>query len=129
MPSRCRRSWECWLTTLRVIPARFDLYFAADLARYAPPLARGLRAPDLVRATLDRYLGGFAGYGMAGYYMFDTPDISSQRLTTLDVYPSLLVSACDYADGTGDRVWLGAHYAELREWLRRSCRRARPVLR
>lgn len=95
------------------------LYEAALLARYAPPLAPGLRALDLVRVTLDRYLGGFKGYGQPGFRMFEgkSPEADAVvRYPFLDVYPSLLVSAAEYVDGTSDRKWLRHNYAGLRGW-------------
>ena len=39
------------------------------MAERMPPLAEGLTAFDLVRQTLDRYIGGMTGYGMTGYML------------------------------------------------------------
>ncbi len=96
----------------------FTVYEYADMARYTPELVKGLTALDLIRETLDRYLGGFLGYGLPGYQMFDAaiqanpPDAH----VFTDTYPSLLISAYDYADGSGDERWLRQNYKGLRKW-------------
>ncbi len=97
----------------------FTLYEAAYIARHAPELAPGLRALDLVRMTLERYLAGFRGYGMPGFRMFEGKSAEADaavRYPFLDTYPSLLISAYEYVDGTGDTKWLASNYAGLREW-------------
>ena len=43
------------------------MYEYADIAAHTPPLADRLTALDLVRKTLDRYLGGAPSYGLPGY--------------------------------------------------------------
>ena len=48
-------------------PCAFTIYEYADIARYAPPLAKGLTCLDLVRMTMDRYLDGALAYGLVGY--------------------------------------------------------------
>jgi hypothetical protein len=79
----------------------FTVYEYADMARHTPELVKGLTALDLVRETLDRYLSGFLGYGMPGYKMYDTSDPDTQfPHPSLDTYPSLLIAAYDYADGS-----------------------------
>jgi hypothetical protein len=96
----------------------FTLYEYADMARHTPQLVKGLTALDLVRETLDRYLSGFLGYGMPGYKGFDTddPGDSQEPYVYTDVYPSLLIGAYDYADGSGDERWLRQNYQGLRKW-------------
>ena len=96
----------------------FTVYEYADMARYTPELVKGLTALDILRETLDRYLGGFLGYGLPGYQMFDgAPETVSQDTSVFsDTYPSLLISAYDYADGSGDERWLRQNYKELRKW-------------
>jgi hypothetical protein len=95
----------------------FTVYEYADMARHTPELAKGLTALDLVRETLDRYLAGFVAYGMPGYKMFDTADPDTQfPHPSLDTYPSLLIAAYDYADGSGDQRWLRQNYKGLRKW-------------
>ena len=59
-----------------VVP--FTLFEYSAMAVRTPPLAPGLTALDLIRATLDRYLSGMKGYGQAGYIPNDAthPTIS-----------------------------------------------------
>jgi hypothetical protein len=100
-------------------PCAFTVYIYADMARQTPELVKGLTALDLVRETLDRYLGGFLGYGMPGYRLFDVPGEGGEAAypyATLDAYPSLLIAAYDYADGSGDEGWLRRNYPGLRKW-------------
>jgi hypothetical protein len=97
----------------------FTLYEYADMARHTPELVKGLTALDLVRDSLDRYLSGFLGYGMPGYKTFDDPTdegISAGPWVFTDVFPSLLISAYDYVDATGDKTWLRRSYTGLRKW-------------
>lgn len=100
-------------------PCAFVLYFYSDMARYTPELAKGLTALDLVRDSLDRYLGGYRSYGMPGFKEFDgRTEKADPRVpyVFLDVYPSLLISAYDYAGGSGDERWLRKNYKGLRAW-------------
>jgi len=98
----------------------FTVYEYADMARHTPELVKGLTALDLVRETLDRYLAGFLGYGMPGYKMYDSSDPDTQfPHPSLDTYPSLLIAAYDYADGSGDERWLRQNYKGLRKWADR----------
>ena len=101
-------------------PCAFTVYEYADMARHTPELVKGLTALDLVRETLDRYLAGFVAYGMPGYKMFDTSDPDTQfPHSSLDTYPSLLIAAYDYVDGSGDQRWLRQNYKGLRQWAER----------
>jgi len=98
-------------------PCGFVLYMYSDMARYTPELVKGLTALDLVRDSLDRYLGGLVAYGMPGYSLFDYQNSPTQYVyASLDTYPSLLISAYDYADGSGDERWLRNNYPGLRKW-------------
>ena len=103
-------------------PCALVLYKYSDMARYTPELVKGLTALDLVRETLDSYLAGFVSYGMPGYRMFEdtgsakTNPIEHYPYPTLDTYPSLLISAYDYTDGSGDLRWLRKNYQGLRRW-------------
>ncbi len=100
-------------------PAAFCYYEYADIARYSPPLAEGLGALDLVRQSLDRVLEGMPAYGMPNYVLFDgdyAPALSWFREASADTYPSLLIAAWDYFDGTHDKVWLAKNYAGIRQW-------------
>lgn len=94
----------------------FCLYEYADIARHTPPLAEGLTALDLVRQSLDRYLEGLAGYGLPGNVGFDLGGKPSEDPPYLDSYPSLLIAATDYLEGSGDVAWLKTSYGGLRAW-------------
>ena len=99
-------------------PCAFTVYEYADMARYTPELVKGLTALDLIRETLDRYLAGFLGYGLPGYQMFDAAIQANPPDAPVftDTYPSLLISAYDYVDGSGDERWLRQNYKGLRKW-------------
>jgi len=81
------------------------------MAERLPPLAKGLTALDLVRQTLERYIGGMTGYGMVDYLL--PPRI---QWDFLDVYPSLVMAAADYVRATGDKTWNERNYSMLRAW-------------
>lgn len=97
----------------------FTLYEYAEVAKYAPPLAENLTAMDLIKMTLDRYLNGTLGYGMLGYDYDKTWDIpeSDTKCNTLDSYPSLLISACNYAMHKNDEIWFKENYTKLEVWM------------
>jgi hypothetical protein len=90
----------------------FTLFEYSAVAVRTPPLAPGLTALDLIRATLDRYLSGMKGYGQAGYI----PNDVSAPYDFADTYPSLLLAASDYVRGSNDEVWLKAHYLGIKAW-------------
>jgi hypothetical protein len=90
-------------------PCPCSLYMYSPVAMRTPPLAPGLTALDLLRQTLDRYLGGMKGIGMEGY----------DRMTSrgfMDSYPSLLIAASDYALASKDTAWLATNYPGLKDW-------------
>ncbi|MGD0697630.1 MAG: hypothetical protein ABSB82_22635 [Terriglobia bacterium] len=92
-------------------PVAFTVFLYSSMAVHTPPLAPGLTALDMVRQTLDRYLGGMKGYGMKGYGEgYDT------RYDFTDTYPSLLIAASDYVQGSKDHAWLEKNYAGLKDW-------------
>ena len=93
-------------------PCAFTVFEYSSVAARTPPLAPGLTALDLIRQTLDRYLGGMKAYGMAGY----TPNDPTTRYDFLDTYPSLLAAAWDYVQGSNDQAWLEKNYAGLKGW-------------
>jgi hypothetical protein len=76
-----------------------------------PPLAEGLTALDLVRQTLDRYVGEMKGYGMKGYR-----DNNAQVYDFLDTYPSLVMAASNYIQASHDELWLKRDYSVIRSW-------------
>jgi hypothetical protein len=87
----------------------FTVFKYSEMAVLTPPLAGGLTALDLLRDTLDRYLGGMKGYGMVGY-------LSHTGINYLDSYPSLLIAADNYMRGADDKAWLARNYAGLKAW-------------
>ena len=97
----------------------FVQYGYSEVALRAPNLVGNLRAIDLVKMTIDSYLGGTKGYGMKGYKT-DNPytefiDWGGQS-SSLDTYPSLLISGCNYFIGSKDTDWLTANYDGLVSW-------------
>jgi hypothetical protein len=87
-----------------------------DVALRTPPLAPGLTALDILRQTLDRYVGGLKGCGMVGYNA-GTPDETAYDF--LDAYPSLVIAGADYVLGSHDQVWLHRNYPVLKAWAAR----------
>ena len=90
----------------------FTLFEYSAVAKRTPPLAPGLTALDMIRQTLDRYLVGMKGYGIVGY----VPDDPTNPYDYTDTYPSLLIAASDYFEGSKDVRWLRVHYAGLKTW-------------
>jgi hypothetical protein len=99
-------------------PCAFVQHMYSEVARYAPPLAKGLTAMDLIRMSLDKYLAGALAYGMPGYQMFDGPpgETGGFKTFSADSYPSMLVAAGDYMETTHDTAWLSKNYKGLRAW-------------
>jgi hypothetical protein len=115
-----------WLNAFQLSPRRLilannaasdacavSLYFYSSIAERTPPLAPGLTALDMVRQTLERYLSGKHGYGLATY------DNQGNPVAFLDAYPSLLIAAGDYVRGSKDEAWLKKNYAGLKDWATR----------
>ena len=88
----------------------FTVFMYSSMATHTPPLAPSLRAIDMVRQTLDGYMSGTHGYGMASY------NAEGNNADSVDSYPSLLIAAADYMRGTGDEAWLRKNYAGLKGW-------------
>ena len=102
-------------------PCAFTVYEYADIARSAPPLAKGLTCLDLIRMTMDHYLDGALAYGLVGYKSTpEYPDTAAWGGTNdaLDSYPSLLIASCDYIDGAQDWQWAQRRYDRLTAWGR-----------
>jgi hypothetical protein len=100
-------------------PVPFTLYMDAEMAVPAPPLADGLTCLGLVRMTLDRYLAGAKGYGLIGYGIDPgEADLVAWKApwNSLDTFPSLLIAAGLYVQGSGDTSWAGANYEKLAAW-------------
>jgi hypothetical protein len=83
----------------------------AMMAVSIPPLAEGLSALDLIRQTLDRYIGGMAAYGMKEYK--NTPMLAYDFL---DSYPSLVIAATTYVQASHDEAWSKRNYSVLQSW-------------
>jgi Bacterial alpha-L-rhamnosidase 6 hairpin glycosidase domain len=99
----------------------FTVFEYSAVARFAPPLAEGLTCLDLVRMTLDRYFSGAKGYGQTGYACTKmdadlVPWVTPW--TSLDSLPSLLIAACDYAEGAADMDWAKSNYANMAAVMR-----------
>jgi hypothetical protein len=89
-------------------PVAFTVFEYSSVAVRTPPLAPGLSALDMIRQTLERYLGGMKGYGMEGY--------GGTRYDYTDTYPSLLIAAYDYVSGSKDHAWLEKNYSGIKDW-------------
>ena len=81
------------------------------------PLADRLTALDLVRQTLDRYLGGAPSYGLPGYTDVDDPNMVIANPAFADSYPSLLIAVGDYVQVSGDTGWLERNYSGVKKWV------------
>jgi len=90
----------------------FTLFEYSAVAVRTPPLAPGLTALDLIRQTLDRYLAGMKAYGLANY----VPNDPTLPYDYSDTYPSLLIAASDYVQGSHDDVWLKKNYPGIKDW-------------
>jgi len=97
----------------------FVQYGYSELALHAPNLVDDLRAIDLVKMTIDRYLDGQKGYGIFGYYA-DFPGTEKVQWggqnASLDSYPSLLIAACNYYKGSKNSAWLEEKFSGLVRW-------------
>jgi hypothetical protein len=106
----------------------FNLFFSSMLAPVTPPLVDSLRMLDILRATVERYLGGMKGYGMVGYDQgYEGADIAgwTTPYDALDTYPSLVISACNYVRGSGDTAWARKYYGQIKGWMDRQMSRDR----
>lgn len=92
----------------------FTLYLYTEMARRTPELVEGISAMDLVRNTLDRYLGGMKAYGQVGYK--NVAGGWHSEYDSCDSAPSLIISACYYILDTNDRVWAKSNYKAIRKW-------------
>jgi len=89
----------------------FTMFEYSMMARQMPTLADGLSALDILRQSLDRYVGGMLGYGMKGYDQ--NPDT---KYDFLDTYPSLVMASSDYVQASHDRAWLKRDYSVIKTW-------------
>jgi hypothetical protein len=92
-------------------PCAFTVFMYSMMAVQMPPLAEGLRAHEILRQSLDRYVGEMKGYGMKGYS--DSPAI---QYDYLDTYPSLVMATSDYVRASGNTAWLKRNYSVIKSW-------------
>jgi len=92
----------------------FTLFLYAEMAGYTPELAKGLTALDLLRNSLDQYLGGMKAYGQVGYH--NAGGGWHSKFDSSDSAPSLIISACQYVLDTKDMDWAAKNYAGIRDW-------------
>jgi len=96
-------------------PCTFTLFLYAEMARRTPKLTDDLSSMDILRSSLDVYLGGFKGYGQVGYYYnnnYGWPSIYDSS----DSAPSLIISACYYILDTKDTAWARNNYKGIKDW-------------
>ena len=97
----------------------FVQYGYSELAMHAPKLVDDLRAIDLVKMTVDRYLDGQKAYGMFGYFA-DFPGTEKVQWggqnASLDTYPSLVITASNYYLASKDKAWLKEKYKGIAKW-------------
>lgn len=91
----------------------FTLFLYAEMARKTPMLVGELTAMDLVRDTLDGYLGGVLGYGMVG-----KPNWQSEYNSS-DSFPSMIMAACYYILDSNDMDWAKANYDGVAQWAKK----------
>jgi hypothetical protein len=89
----------------------FTLFEYSMMAVRMPPLADGLSATDILRQSLDRYIGGMKGYGIK-FYDEDMTEVDE----SLDTYPSLVMACADYVRASGDKEWLTRDYSVIKTW-------------
>lgn len=110
-------------------PVAFTLFMSSMLALSTPPLAESLTAMDLVRMSIERYLNGMKGYGIVGYGKdnYEGTEVASwnSAYNSLDSYPSLIISACNYIKGTEDKEWALRYYPKIKEWTDAQMKRDR----
>ena len=89
----------------------FTLFMSSMLALKTPPLVDSLKAIDLLRMSLDRYMNGLLSYGMNGYRSHHYP------YNSLDAFPSLVIASCNYVKGSNDLEWAKNNYEKIKIWL------------
>lgn len=93
----------------------FTMYLYAEMARRTPKLTDGLTALDLIRTSLDTYLGGMKGYGQVGYFYNNHYGWPS-KYDSSDSSPSLIISACYYILDSKDTAWVQNNYQGIKSW-------------
>ena len=96
-------------------PCAFTLFLYAEMARRTPKLTNTLSALDMIRSSLDVYLGGMKGYGQVGYF-FNNHYGWQSKYDSSDSAPSLIISACYYILDTKDTTWARTNYERIKGW-------------
>lgn len=90
--------------------ATCSLWFYADHILWQPQIAPGINAADLLRRSLDIILKTRLGRdGSLVCYWMARGDYSD----FLDSHPSMLISAWDYVECTGDLAWLERNLSDI----------------
>jgi hypothetical protein len=89
----------------------FTLFEYSMMAAQMPPLCEGLSALDIIRQTLDRYVGGIKAAGMK-----DSDEYLDTKYDMLDTYPSLVMATSDYVESSGNTAWLKRNYSVIKSW-------------
>jgi hypothetical protein len=92
-------------------PCAFTVFLYSMMAVHLPTLAEGLSANDILRQSLDRYVGEMKGYGMIEY-----DGQPSLKYAFLDTYPSLVMATSDYVQACGNTAWLKRNYSVIKSW-------------
>ena len=101
-------------------PCAFTLFLSSMLALHTPPLVGSLTALDLLKMSIERYLNGMKAYGLVGYgNNYEGADAVGWKspYNSLDSYPSLVISACNYIKGSKDKTWAVQYYPRIKEWM------------
>src|ERR1017187_4257110 len=89
----------------------FTVFEYAMMAVQLPPLCEGLSALDILRQSLDRYVGGIKAGGMK-----DSDEYLDTKFDLLDTYPSLVQATSDYVRASGNTAWLRRNYSVIKSW-------------
>ncbi len=89
----------------------FTTFTYSMMAVQMPPLAEGLSALDILKQTLDRYVGEMKACGIKGYN-----DDPNTKFDFLDTYPSLVMTSYDYVHASHDQAWLKRNYSVIKTW-------------
>ena len=89
----------------------------ADIALHTPELADSLKASDLIRQLLDRYIAGHAGLWFSRLDRVRRRSCGRAKIRFSSMPIRIcLIGAADYVLGSGDRAWLEKNYPALRGW-------------
>ena len=89
----------------------FTVFEYSMMAIQMPPLCESMSALDILRQTLDRYVGGVKAAGMK-----DSDEYLDTKYDLLDTYPSLVMATSDYVQTSGNTAWLKRNYSVIKSW-------------